>query len=492
MKKCFLTFVLVLCCFLSVLSSSALAKQEVTTLPLNQTFYQSSKTVEKELGDYVDLTEFSQHVSRGISVCDNEIDLSAFQIPFSQSIAQKMAFYIWKEMPTAFSVNTISVSYFTETAMIANLKLTYYYSATQYQSMLLACENAASRLLEGLADNNLLSDVEKALLLHDRLALYCEYSAETQENAHDMYGALVNGLAVCEGYAKSYAFLLSKLGISSTFCASDALKHAWNIVSIDNHLYHVDVTWDDSSLGQLGAVSHENFLRSTQGMIATGHISDGVVDYITTPSGTEYDNAPWQTCESEVQLLDGNLYYIDAKEEKLCRLEESEKIELCSVADVWLSDSSHVWVGNFSKLTVFYGNLIFSQSDGIYLYRPSDNAVICLFRPNLSQPRFESVYGLSHDKDSIVFQIAVTPNIFADPASARTVKIGYLGDCNLDSDVTADDALYLLYHIAYGADQYPLLQACDFDQNKTHNNKDALYLLYHTVFGEALYPLNQK
>ena len=54
---------------------------------------------------------------------------------------------------------------------------------------------------KGIKNNNNLSDVEKALLLHDRLAVLCEYDYNSTADQHNMYGVFVNQTAVCQGYA---------------------------------------------------------------------------------------------------------------------------------------------------------------------------------------------------------------------------------------------------------------------------------------------------
>jgi hypothetical protein len=58
-----------------------------------------------------------------------------------------------------------------------------------------------------------------------------------------------------------------------------------------------------------------------------------------------------------------------------------------------------------------------------------------------------------------------------------------------DGKVNTDDAIYLLYNVMFGDEDYPVNQNCDFDGNGTVNTDDAIYLLYHVMFGEEDYPL---
>ena len=133
--------------------------------------------------------------------------------------------------------------------------------------------DAANELLCSIRRAKSLSDLEKALLVHDALAATCEYGMDndTGDIRFTAYGALVNRKAVCQGYAEAYAYLMTQLGITCGLCRSDILNHAWNIIEIDGEEYHVDVTWDDPVYDVSGRSRHVNFLRSTEGLISTGH-----------------------------------------------------------------------------------------------------------------------------------------------------------------------------------------------------------------------------
>lgn len=66
--------------------------------------------------------------------------------------------------------------------------------------------------------------------------------AKHYEN-HSIYGVLINGQAVCEGYSKSAKLLFNKSGIESEVIRSS--NHGWNYVKINGNYYEIDLTWDD-------------------------------------------------------------------------------------------------------------------------------------------------------------------------------------------------------------------------------------------------------
>ncbi len=74
-----------------------------------------------------------------------------------------------------------------------------------------------------------------------------------EENRDDdldsIYSALIKKEALCGGYAKAYDLLCRKAGLSTIYVTGNTLfgSHAWNMIRIDDHWYHVDVTWMDDS-----------------------------------------------------------------------------------------------------------------------------------------------------------------------------------------------------------------------------------------------------
>ncbi|MDR1928124.1 MAG: hypothetical protein LBQ33_05745 [Oscillospiraceae bacterium] len=128
------------------------------------------------------------------------------------------------------------------------------------------------------------SSVEKELLLHDSLLAGCDYSYTGNPEESTVYGALAEGKAACEGYAKAMILLLGLAGIDSYMQTGDATNsagktesHAWNKVLIDGAWYHLDATWNDpvGSGNENGGVTH-SFFNLTDGEIRPSHeIIDG-------------------------------------------------------------------------------------------------------------------------------------------------------------------------------------------------------------------------
>lgn len=134
------------------------------------------------------------------------------------------------------------------------------------------------------------SDYEKIKIIHNYLINNIEYDETLLEtNIYDLYGALVNGKCVCEGYAKAFQYLMDEAEIDNvivigkgTNSNDETENHAWNYVELHGKWYAVDVTWDDPIIiggGKLSEKSrYQYFLRGSVTMqkdhIASGKFTD--------------------------------------------------------------------------------------------------------------------------------------------------------------------------------------------------------------------------
>lgn len=106
------------------------------------------------------------------------------------------------------------------------------------------------------------STVEKIKIVHDYLVDNTEYDLEAGENIYNVYGTLINKKSVCEGYARSFKYIMDDLNIPCIIAcgigknsSGNAESHAWNYVQIDDQWYAIDVTWDDPVITGPGQVS---------------------------------------------------------------------------------------------------------------------------------------------------------------------------------------------------------------------------------------------
>ncbi len=135
-----------------------------------------------------------------------------------------------------------------------------------------------------------LSEYEIEKYIHDIVLENCSYKSGVTSTSDgwqyfSAYGALVDGEAVCEGYAKSMQILLSELGIQAYIIRgeADGVGHMWNVVNIEGEWYHLDPTWDDTDDG----VMYEYFNVTTETITQNHTISDSVtsIDFESIDDG---------------------------------------------------------------------------------------------------------------------------------------------------------------------------------------------------------------
>ena len=122
------------------------------------------------------------------------------------------------------------------------------------------------------------SDYEKTKIVHDYLIDTIEYEQDlSQNNVYDIYGALIRKKCVCEGYAKTFQYLMNEIGIENTIVIGtgtnskgETENHAWNYVKLEGKWYAIDVTWDDPIITGGGSLTkkarYEYFLKGSNTM----------------------------------------------------------------------------------------------------------------------------------------------------------------------------------------------------------------------------------
>lgn len=96
------------------------------------------------------------------------------------------------------------------------------------------------------------SDLEKEKAIHDLLSSFVEYDLKFhKELPYEAIGALLHKKAVCAGISKGFKYLADRLDLPCVVATGKTKNagpnspgHAWNIVQIDGHFFHVDATFD--------------------------------------------------------------------------------------------------------------------------------------------------------------------------------------------------------------------------------------------------------
>ena len=235
-------------------------------------------------------------------------------------------------------------------------------------------EQAVQNALSLVSDN--MSDLEKALVLHDFVCSNCEYDhTASLSHIRDAYGALVLKHAVCAGYAISYAHLLRQVGVHVDYIDSQSMNHAWNAVFIDGEWYHVDVTWDDG-YDIPEQFLHEYFLKSDT---AIKNLEHPVWDYpLYTCTSTRFDDYFWTKEDSfasgAVPCFAGCGYIASSISNELYAydLETGQGEKVLELPDVrwknWVTGG--LFKKKYYQLASFHGLLAINTPDAVLLCDP--------------------------------------------------------------------------------------------------------------------------
>ena len=396
---------------LTVQASSAAddAAFRVTRVPLDEVQTRVLALLEAALRarqDTVDLSEYRIGLSELIDVL-NELN------------AAPEFFYFDSAMP-CFDFYTEKVSY-----------VELYYKEDYGEAELAAFEAAVQKALTAVYPG--MSDLQKALALHDYLTQhiaydYADYMAGTVgEKAYTAYGALVEGKAVCEGYAKAYQLLLDRCGIDAVMVSSLAMNHGWNLVKLEGSWYHVDVTWDDPVPDTPGKANHTYFLLSDSAIRSrdsgSGSLHYGWDGEIGCTDARYDGETLWSEMKQPLVFSDAGAVWLLRSEGqgssqvlRLVRRDWNSGAETAvySVRDYWpVLNSNAYWIGTFSGLCSWGGWVFFNDSLHIYAYDPVGGECLTVFTYGGGDG---CLYGLTAADEGLYYLVSKSPD---EPGTLR-------------------------------------------------------------------------
>ena len=152
-----------------------------------------------------------EEIKKGLDNCESEIKITAkihkdelYPIFEKLISTDKDYFYVKKYLGYSF-IN----------GYVCSIKFKYLIPAEELDE---AKKSFNSRFEEfvGCVDESM-TDFQKCMAVHDKLALECEYDSKLEQISYTSYGALVEGKAVCQGYSMAYAQILTALRVYGAY-----------------------------------------------------------------------------------------------------------------------------------------------------------------------------------------------------------------------------------------------------------------------------------
>lgn len=168
---------------------------------------------------------------------------------------------------------------------------TYTYYTTYEQETLV--DEQIDRVLDEL-DVYKSGTYQKIKAVYDYICQNTSYDYDNLNNEdyklkYTAYAALIDGKAVCQGYALLFYRMSLELGVNSRLISGTGNQeaHGWNIVNVNGLYYNVDTTWD------AGRMEYDYFLKCDQNFV--DHVRDEEYTtqefYVSYPMAKE-DYAP--------------------------------------------------------------------------------------------------------------------------------------------------------------------------------------------------------
>lgn len=260
--------------------------------------------------------------------------------------------------------------------------------------------NAAVDRALAVVDSGM-SDVEKALALHDYLVMNCAYNWDVAASltiSYETYvqfwnttpnkmlattfGALVNGDPICQSYSLAYKLLLNRVGIDCITIGSEDMHHVWNGVKLDGKWYQTDVTWDDPTPNTEGSCMHVHFLISDESFANSHHDWEQKV----VCSDKSYESGWVFSGSGPICRWNGKYYYTADNGNLISRLLSSETLRLEAEPTVLCDNTG----------AAFYGGYVWN--DGYVYFVPYAEASVTerrLVRCSLDTGKLVQIGGFS-------------------------------------------------------------------------------------------------
>lgn len=406
LKKLFvfmLTFVMAFSSMIFVSSDIAFAAgSDCSYITYNKELYESNKDLCDRLAD-------------GMKNLDEQIYIGDFHITDKETLRYIIKTVIRKH-PELFYVDPTQYRLGSDGIYIAVVCPIYLYDKQAAQEKIEAFNAECDKYLEKIDSS--MTEFEKAVVLHDQLALNCKYLDEGGTGHVSAYEAIINKKANCQGYSEAYSYLLSCVGIHSEIVESSAMYHLWNKVRIDNDYYNVDLTWDDPVPDKEGKVLHRYFLLSDKAISSVSEDTSAHYgfDYAYYKSNnTKYDNGLFREFDTQFCFVDNDCYVVDNRHQsqyERCLLKYNTKTDKAQVVKKfdyrWKSGAASYWKGGYMSLEENGGLLYLNSSDSIYIYDTATNTMKEFAALDMSSG---SCYGLRIIDNAVYAAVSENPNV---------------------------------------------------------------------------------
>lgn len=252
--------------------------------------YLSLDASEKEI--YNSIVEGAKNYSKEIEISREIKKERLEEICEMIFIEENSLYYLSDE----YTVNSSAL-----TGKVTSVVLDYKYDFEELAYLNTMTEEKVAEILSKTDDS--MSDVDKLKIFHDEIIFGCKYETEGRY-VSTPFGALVEGKALCEGYARAMAILCNKSGIENMLATGTQYNsdgngntteeaHMWNMIKLDGEWYNMDVTWDDPASIKDGRELPDDYISYSYFLIPNNELRPTLsvrTDLIEPPAAHSLEN----------------------------------------------------------------------------------------------------------------------------------------------------------------------------------------------------------
>lgn len=370
--------------------------------------------------------------------------------------AKTMMADVINDHPELFYVST-NFTTMSSTGRITHIYPKYAMAKDEIESAKKIFNSGAKKALSIIEPD--MDDMQKALVIHDYICDNSMYQ-EAGNISHSAYGFFYDGRVVCAGYTLAYSYLMKRAGVPCEYVTSIDMGHAWNAIKIKGKWYNVDLTYDNEirsvCLAQdrkvYGVTRHTYFLKSDAAISGDHYGRDTFDDCFCT--NTDYDNAFWDGCYTNIMVMDGEYYYLKTNRtygtaQLICRTRDGKEESVCSRTFYFIDENSvntNTYKEEFIRLAKIDGKLVVAAGNS------NSNRYIYLVNKDTGETAYLKALntypvGLTVKDNQVVYQLSNLQEVAIGKgsyfANGYTIKKGngysmYV-DINNDGYVNAKD-----------------------------------------------------
>ena len=339
---------------------------------------------------------------------ETSCDLSKYGIAVSE--VDDFVSNVLNNNPRYFYVSS-DITVYGEEGCATTVLIQYNSDEDDAEEMIDEYDAAIARFMKGVDKS--WTDMEKALYINDYLARNCEY--DLTYSKYSAYDALVDGTAVCQGYALACRALADEVDLECELVTSWSLNHAWNMVKVNGKCYHVDITWNDPVRDMMGRARHQFFLKSTKYFKSDDgeHLvkDDWVVDggwKVSSASSTTYDDYFWNDVDSGFEYIDGAWYNFDGVDQiakYTCNGKKFAKAgNLLQIDNYWyVPGGGGYYMNKFVGVSSYNGILYYSTDKVVYQYDFATGTSYPVFKLSEKQQKTYNIYNLFINAKGVMY-----------------------------------------------------------------------------------------